>query len=315
MLFLDKQENIVEFINNNSLGIYSRCGLGDLLILKDFVTSTKESEYLFKNNKRFLHIKFLKLPFDGRCLSSPGFLDSVLKPFCDKIFSDIPNVIFSFDNDPHTHVGGHDKSNTNTYYDFFAGSGNILSSDVFPHLSYPDMSKILFDKLFYTPEILTTCAQKNYICIHTRYRNLEHADINFLKSLLLDILVRAKLKIVLIGERDDSCNFFSIYTHCINLLPKTRVIDLTTNVFSCNNVLMDAYIAKRSKLSIGFGIGGNIVLNTYSHTPTYSYTELGFGHSFFDRSPYNFIYNEKTTFLLAIKNAIKTYEDPLFIKP
>jgi len=303
MIFFNRDDEIIDWVHNNSLGIYSRCGLGDLIILKDFITSNESEQRLFRYDKQFLHIKFIKAPIDNRLRQNPDFIDSVLKPFCFKLFSDFPNVIFSFDDDKKRNPGGHDDVFP-FYYQLFNGLEDLSAKNVFSYLSYQDMSKILFDKLCFTEKILNVVLNESYICIHTRYRSLDIADINFFRTLLLDIIGRSNLKVVLIGEQSGSCNFHSIYDTCLHFLPQEKIIDLTTNEFTSDNFFLDGYIAKRSKLSIGFGIGGNIVLNTYTGTPTYSYVELGFDHVFFDRSPHRFLYNKKSPFLLAIKNTI-----------
>jgi hypothetical protein len=303
MIFFNKDEEIINWVHQNSFGIFSRCGLGDLLILKDFATSNELSNCLFRNNKQFLHVKFLSAPINNRVSSCENFIDNVLKPFCLKLFSNTPNVLFSFDDNMHRHPYGNDKGD-GFFYECFAGSNNLYGFDVFPYLNYPDMSDILFDKLNFTEDILNISLNESYVCIHTRYRNLRQADINFFKTLFVDIIGKSKFKIVLIGERESSCNFYSIYNYCVDFLPRDKMIDLTTQSFTSDNVLLDSFIASRSKLSIGFGIGGNLVLNTYTNTPTYSYTEDGFDHSFFDRSPYKLIYNKKTPFLLDVKGKI-----------
>lgn len=303
MIFFNKNEEIVDWVLLNSLGIFSRCGLGDILILKDFVTSGEADNHLFKYGKQFLHIKFIKGPINNRVSTSVDFIESVLKPFCYKIFSDTPNVVFSFDENTDKNPGGHDKAG-GFFYERFDSPVYIYGDEVFPYLNYPDMSNLLFDKLNFSKRVLDVSLYESYVCVHTRYRNLSAADVNFFRTLFLDIIGKSRLKIVLIGERNNSCNFYSIYNYCLDFLPSDKLIDLTSNAFTCDNVLLDSFVASRSKLSIGFGIGGNLVLNTYTNTPTYSYTEDGFDHKFFDRCPYKFIYNKKTPYLLDIKGKI-----------
>ena len=83
---------------NDTLSLYSRCGIGDLLILRDYAvlndqdSSLKKCEHcgslvgsddsaIFRGGKKFLHLRFLKTPFDQRNKETPDYLHSILIPF------------------------------------------------------------------------------------------------------------------------------------------------------------------------------------------------------------------------------------------
>lgn len=302
-----------------TLSLYSRCGIGDLLILRDYVVphphtfGLEKCEHcgnfkgigdapIFRNNKKFLHIRLLRLPLESRTEKMPNYLHDFLIPFLEKIFPKNCTIFLTLAQNSNRATNGAWGEN-DIYYEGFADTPNFLSQEVFPILPHQDLSPEIFDSIniaHETAEILQT----EYICIHTRYRSEIPADEDFFRSLLFDIIGATGKKICLIGEKSNSLQFSSVYDLCKRIVGPETLIDLTSEGLSVKNLATDALIAKHAKLCLAFGIGGNIVLNSYTKAPVHTFVDLGSDHPFFNEKSPITIYDNKYSFLLKISQII-----------
>lgn len=306
---------------DDTLSLYSRCGIGDLLILRDYVIpnyqacSLKKCEHcgsligedntpLFRGGKKFLHLRFLKKPIEQRSEQIPDYLDSVIIPFLEKIFPSNANIFVSLALNPDRATGG-DFLGDQMYYQGFAKTADVLASEIFPTLPHQNLAGEIFNGINISVDVQEFIKTK-YICIHTRHRGMHAPDKEFFHSLLFDLISGFNHKICLIGEKNDSCNFHSVYDLCKSLIPEDSLFDFTTDGFSVNNLATDCLISKHSQLCLGFGIGGNVVMNSYAKVPTHTYVDLGENHPFFNEKNSTVIYNNKYSFMLKISQLLSS---------
>jgi len=259
---------------------------------------------LFIGGKKFLHLRFLKRPFEQRCQQIPDYLNSVLVPFIKKIFPSDANIFISLALNPNGPIGGNFFGDE-LYFQGFAGTQDVLASQVFPDLPHQNLSNELFEGINITTE-MAHFSKTKYICIHTRNRSLNPPDKQFLHSLLFGVIGSSNYKVCLVGERTDMCNFSSIYGICRSLIPAESLVDFTSAGFTLNNLAIDSFLSSRSSLCIAFGIGGNVVMNSYAKTTTHTFVDLGSDHPFFNAKNPTLIYDNKSSFLLKIGQALNS---------
>lgn len=321
MIFVTQDLNSIEPYNSNTLSLYSRCGIGDLLILRDYVMPHNQSSSLtkcehcgsligsdetpaFRDGKKYLHIRLLKPSLDQRSSQIPGYLHSIVVPFLRQIFPANANIFVSLALNPNRPMGGL-FTGDQLYFSGFAGTNDVLASQIFPNLPQQNLADEIFKSVNVTADEAAVLKTK-YICIHTRYRSLSAPDPEFFRSFLFDVIGSSNHKVCLVGEKEDSCDFHSIYRFCKDLIPAGSLVDLTTNSFTINNLIKDCLISKYSKLCIAFGIGGNVVMNSYAKVPTHTYVDLGEEHPFFcPKNPTN-IYKNKYSFMLKIGQILQS---------
>lgn len=295
MQFIDTNDPLPEN-NPSTLGIYSRCGMGDLLILRDYLFgsfnpvalnlcphcgSPVNSSLPYKK----YHIRFQLLPLAGRNKQDPLFIENFLKPFCSLLFRDIQNLYISFGTDIDLQVVGGFKSQDVFYTSFSGGKPEYLFNEVIKDVSIPDYSELFFNN-FNPGSFLKGVLGYNYICVSTRYRNNgEPSDIvPYLKKILYDSVTSKDIKIVLIGEKEDKYFFKSVYKQCMELVPRENLIDATSENFFLRDALQDGFLMKHARFCIAFGIGGNLVLGSYLNAKIISYANLGETHEFVKKS-------------------------------
>mgnify|MGYP000727925669 CR=1 FL=1 len=245
----------------------------------------------------FLFVLFLDAwTIEQRCQQIPDYLNSVLVPFIKKIFPSDANIFISLALNPNGPIGGNFFGDE-LYFQGFAGTQDVLASQVFPDLPHQNLSNELFEGINITTE-MAHFSKTKYICIHTRNRSLNPPDKQFLHSLLFGVIGSSNYKVCLVGERTDMCNFSSIYGICRSLIPAESLVDFTSAGFTLNNLAIDSFLSSRSSLCIAFGIGGNVVMNSYAKTTTHTFVDLGSDHPFFNAKNPTLIYDNKSSFLL-----------------
>lgn len=321
MILVTQDLPSIALYTNDTLSLYSRCGIGDLLILRDYAvpndqdSSLKKCEHcgslagsddsaIFRGGKKFLHLRFLKTPFDQRNKETPDYLHSILIPFIKKIFPANANIFISLALNPNRALAcGY--LNDELYYQGFAETADVLVSQVFPTLTQQDLSNEIFNAINISTEVAELIKTK-YVCVHTRYRSIDEPDQEFFRSLLLDVIGSSNHKICLVGEKTNSCGYQSIYDLCKTLIPENSLLDFTTDNFNLNNLTTDCLISKHSKLCLGFGIGGDVVMNSYAKVPTHTYVELGDDHPFFNEKNPIVIHKNKYSFLLKVSQLLNS---------
>jgi hypothetical protein len=315
MIFVTQDLNSLAPYADDTLSLYSRCGIGDLLILRDYVMPNHQASTLkkcdhcgsfvgaddsavFRGGKKFLHLRFLKPPIEQRNKQVPNYLHSVVVPFLKKIFPANANIFISLALNPNRPTGGGFLGDE-MYFQGFAKSNNVAASAIFPTLPHQNLATEIFSGINISTDVAEFIKTK-YICIHTRHRGLHAPDQEFFRSLLFDVIGASNTRIALVGEKTNSCSFHSIHDLCKTLIPKGSLFDFTTDGFSVNNLATDCLISKYAKLCLCFGIGGNVVMNSYAKIPTHTYVDLGDNHPFFNEKNPTIIYRNKYSFMLKI---------------
>lgn len=322
MIFLTQDLASLEPYNKDTLSLYSRCGVGDFLILRDYAIPNAESKGfekcehcgsftspgnvpIFRDNKKYLHIRLLKNSLDARIGQMPDYLHEFVIPFLEKIFPTNCNIFISLALNPNRQSCG-GFIGDEVYYEGFANTPNVLASDIFPTLSHQDLTPEIFDQIHLSEQI-TEFVKTEYICIHTRYRSADPPDEDFFRSLLFDVIGSCTQKVCIVGEKTHSCDFFSIYDICKDSIPQDRFTDFATDDFNINNLATDCFISKHAKLCLAFGIGGNVVMNSYSRAATHTFTDLGADHPFFSNNNLITMYNNKYSFMLKVSQLLNSH--------
>lgn len=296
MQFIDTNDPLPEN-SPSTLGIYSRCGMGDLLILRDYLFgsfnpislnlcphcgSPVNSNLPYKK----YHIRFQLLPLADRNKQDPFFIENFLKPFCSLLFRDIHNLYISFGEDMNQEVCVGCNSQDVFYTSFSGGKQKYFFNEVIKDVSIPDYSELFFNN-FNPGPFLKSVLGYNYICVSTRYRNNGEPSgiFPYLKKILYDSVINKDIKIILIGEKKDKYSFKSVYKQCMELIPRENLIDATSENFFLRDALQDGFLMKHARFCIAFGIGGNLVLGSYLNaTKIISYANLGETHEFVKKS-------------------------------
>lgn len=306
MQFIENLNSISELRGPKMLEIYSRCGMGDVLILRDFLFGSSQNEISRcdccgspirdpkKNEYLHYHIIFYLTPLTTRVKDGdPTYIEDFLKPFMTLLFSDIDNLFVSFCT--HFHQSSHGDSGV--YYEFKSNHESLSEEQAYKKITIPDLSNILFKNFQPEPHI-NALSKSNYICVSTRYRMFSpmNEKLAFFKMLFYDKIINTNIKVVLIGEKSDSYDFQSSYSILKNIIPSENLIDCTTNTFFLKNAITDAFLFKNSLLSLCFGIGGIYVIGSYTHSNILSYTDLGEHHPFVHKSKTSSVFGDIHSF-------------------
>lgn len=306
MKFLENLDLISDLRGPKMLEVYSRCGMGDILILRDFLFGAGETEVAKceccgapirdpkKSEYENYHIIFYLTPLTTRVKDgNPTYIEDFLKPFMALLFADIDNLFVSFCT--YFHESSHGDSGI--YYEFKSAHENLTEEEAYKKITIPNLSSILF-KNFHPEPLVENLSKTNYICVSTRYRMFSPMSekVAFFKMLFYDRIVNTNIKVVLIGEKSDSYDFQSSYSILSKMIPSENLIDLTTNTFFIKNAITDAFLFKNSYLSLCFGIGGSFVIGNYTHANILSYTDLGENHPFVNKSQTSSVYGDIHSF-------------------
>lgn len=261
--------------------VYSRCGLGDLFILKDFISSHQPP---FSST----HIVFSKKPIQTRSQQITGF-QSFLESFCGILFKDIANVKFYIDTCSGTFS---DKTHEGPFLRTVSSREPDYSSSYVFNKIKMNSQKPLFESSF--PELPKNLESLDYISLNTRFR-LNPGDLNNSIIDTIKLLCKFNKPLVLIGGNSQtSFESKSLYDLYINNIPAELLVDLTTNQLDINSFLLDALIQSRSFFNFNFGIGGNLVSSTYFNKSTICLTHEN--HDFLSSCKthgYNIFFNIK----------------------
>jgi hypothetical protein len=304
MKLLVDTHSIQHLKGSNMMEVYTMCGMGDILILRDFLFGAFDESIsyceccgsLLKNYKQSgfanFHIIFRLEALVTRVENNdPTYIEDFLKPFVRILFSDVENLFISFAPDFRAPIP------YNVYYEFESDHPNVTEADAYKKINIPDFSNILFRNYNPSLEVLNLI-QSKYICISTRYRMFSDVNnnIGFFKKLFYDQIVGTDIKIVLVGENEESFGYQCAHRLLTRIIPSKNLIDFTTGRFFLEDALRDAFLFKHSAFSICFGIGGSYVAGSYVHSNIVGFTDLGENHPFIKKSKTSKIYPEIQSF-------------------
>jgi len=178
MEFINFNESTIKELSKLSVGenfcVYARCGIGDLFILKDFISS---HQFPFAST----HIVFSKEPIKKRSEQVSGF-QNFLGLFCDFLFKDLNNVKFYIDNC--SGYFAHTTHSSSFLKTVSAHESDYSSGFVFNKIKINNQTH-LFESSF--PKFPKNLKPGEFISLNTRFRmnpgDLNNSIINSIKLL------------------------------------------------------------------------------------------------------------------------------------
>lgn len=235
----------------SELTIHPRVGVGDLLILKDFLSSYAMGSY------SSINLHFQKTGSWGRSIDYSVFRDQLVATLYSE---DIFNIVTNSHKAPRSngayyrlHVDGKPK--------------DIKAADVIKLLNFKGIPNLLCDDHNYKEDY-----GENYVVLSTRIRDLP-VDDNLVRKILLALGERYN-KILIIGENQRGLVMLHSNIYSAIISQKSfidsfidsfgeKIIDLTTDKLSFEGFKKENAIMRDAAMTVILGWGGNMCRQIY----------------------------------------------------